>query len=285
MLCCQTHAESPPSTVTPAPAGEKSSRKTPPGYVGVSLKSDGAEIVIQKMQPGMPAARSGMLRLGDRIVSIAEKGQAPADARGKDMPTVLSMIKGSLGTEIRLVVSRVEKGERIEIEVNLTRGPLVDSVFSPGDLAPGWKTGKWIQGEPVEKLERGKVYLIECWATWCGPCVAGIPHLNDLHLKYKDRGLVVIGQNVAQKDELLVRKFVRSMGKKMTYRVVMDEMPATAVENSLSGTMLDAWIQPQVSQSPGIPTAFLVGKDGRMAWSGHPKDLDATTIETTLAAK
>src|SRR6478735_4808346 len=46
---------------------------------------------------------------------------------------------------------------------------------------------EWIQGSAPTAWEPGKLYLIECWATWCGPCVAAIPHVNELHRKYADK--------------------------------------------------------------------------------------------------
>ena len=55
---------------------------------------------------------------------------------------------------------------------------------------------EWIQGEGPKQWEDGKVYVFECWATWCGPCIAAIPHINELHEKYEDSGLRVFGIDV-----------------------------------------------------------------------------------------
>src|SRR5687768_18428561 len=69
-----------------------------------------------------------------------------------------------------------------------------------GSPAPKLQVGQWVQGEPVTTFERDKVYIVEFWATWCGPCRTTIPHLNKLHTKYKERGLIVIGQDVFERD-------------------------------------------------------------------------------------
>ena len=65
-----------------------------------------------------------------------------------------------------------------------------------GDPAPPMQVGRWVQGEAVRNFDGDKVYIVEFWATWCGPCVASIPHVDELHRKFKDKGLVVVGQNV-----------------------------------------------------------------------------------------
>src|SRR5512140_3275077 len=73
-----------------------------------------------------------------------------------------------------------------------------------GDPAPKLQTGKWIQGDPVKGFEKDKAYIVEFWATWCGPCRVSIPHLNEIHNKFKEKGLTVIGQDCWERDESLV---------------------------------------------------------------------------------
>src|SRR6266568_1760611 len=61
--------------------------------------------------------------------------------------------------------------------------------LKPGDLAPALTVTKWLQGRPVPKFEPGGVYVVEFWATWCGPCIAFMPHLAELQARYRDNGL------------------------------------------------------------------------------------------------
>jgi thiol-disulfide isomerase/thioredoxin len=145
-----------------------------------------------------------------------------------------------------------------------------------GDQAPALSTGKWIKGDPVTKFEKDKVYLVEFWATWCGPCVKSIPHLTELQAKYPK--LVVIGQNCMEKDQNVVKEFVHKQGEKMNYRVVLDDTSKDA-----AGVMNRSWLN-AIGQN-GIPFAFLVDQKGRLVWSGHPAALTNEMIETCLAGK
>ena len=65
-----------------------------------------------------------------------------------------------------------------------------------GDPAPKLCQGRYVQGEEVKEFESGKAYLIEFWGPWCIPCRYVIPHLNELHVQFKDKGLVVHRQAV-----------------------------------------------------------------------------------------
>src|SRR5687768_7019611 len=78
-----------------------------------------------------------------------------------------------------------------------------------GHPAPKLQVSKWVQGEPVKEFERDKAYIVEFWATWCGPCITSIPHLNEIHNKFKDKGLVVIGQDVWENKTEAVEPFIK----------------------------------------------------------------------------
>lgn len=59
----------------------------------------------------------------------------------------------------------------------------------------------WVLGEAPTAFEPGNVYRFECWATWCSPWVASIPHFNELHQKYDDKGLRVFDVNATARFE------------------------------------------------------------------------------------
>src|ERR1051325_9573722 len=62
-----------------------------------------------------------------------------------------------------------------------------------GDDAPEMKFERWIKGDSISALQKGTVYVIDLWATWCSPCIAGWPHLTAIQKKYKDKNVYVLG--------------------------------------------------------------------------------------------
>ena len=73
------------------------------------------------------------------------------------------------------------------------------------------------------KQYEGKGLLITFWATWCPPCVAEIPHLNDLYKKYKDQGIIILGLSIDNKKST-VQRFMKKT--KIHYPVAMSTKKA-----------------------------------------------------------
>lgn len=156
------------------------------------------------------------------------------------------------------------------------------SVFV-GSPAPALGMSEFVQGEAVKAFDSDHVYLMEFWATWCGPCIASIPHVSELQQKYADKGFVVIGQNVWERTRTMeethskVDPFLKKMEGKMNYRVALDDIS----EGPNNGKMAMNWMG--AAGKNGIPCSFLVGRDQKIAWIGHPMTLKEETIEAVLA--
>ncbi len=143
-----------------------------------------------------------------------------------------------------------------------------------GSVAPALEGVTWVQGDAVESMdEKGKLYIVECWATWCGPCIQIIPHMNNLHKKYADKGLVIVGMNVWEEGLEVSQKFVKEQGDGMAYRV--------AYSGGKESKFTSSWLE--ASKTNGIPTAFAV-RDGKIIFKGHPGGLNDKTIESMMAA-
>jgi cytochrome c biogenesis protein CcmG, thiol:disulfide interchange protein DsbE len=94
----------------------------------------------------------------------------------------------------------------------------------------------------LERL-RGKVVVIDFWASWCEPCRHSFPWLNAMQAKYGDRGLVVIGVNV-DRERADAERFLREVPA--TFRVVYDPSGALASRYDV----------------PGMPSSYIIGRNG-----------------------
>ncbi|MCH8853748.1 MAG: TlpA family protein disulfide reductase [Planctomycetes bacterium] len=140
-----------------------------------------------------------------------------------------------------------------------------------GDPAPALAVSDWVKGAPVEVKLAGDVQqsdrdvvVLEFWATWCGPCVAAIPHVTEMQQTYKDKGVRIVGVTAHDDNNTLemVEEFVKEQGDAMGYGVAFDK----------DGATYKAYMK--AAGQNGIPTTFILDRSGRVAWIGHPMNMD-----------
>ncbi|MGI9518841.1 MAG: redoxin domain-containing protein, partial [Pirellulaceae bacterium] len=148
-------------------------------------------------------------------------------------------------------------------------------ILTIGSVAPQLDIEHWVQDgkgkfQPVTKFEEGNVYMVEFWATWCGPCIASMPHLAELQNEYADQGLRII--SVSDEDLETVEEFLERDVRDeedMTYDDLTSNWSLTTdPDDSVSEDYMRA------AGQDGIPTAFVVGKTGHIEWIGHPMEID-----------
>jgi len=97
------------------------------------------------------------------------------------------------------------------------------NISLPDYPAPPIRVSAFLKGEPVTAFQKGQVYAIDFWATWCGPCRESIPHLTGLQKKYGDK-VRIVGVSVWELWEKDVELFVKEWGDRMGYTVAADRV-------------------------------------------------------------
>lgn len=156
-----------------------------------------------------------------------------------------------------------------------------DELLSVGSKAPELNIEHWINQsdhalKPVTKFQPGKIYVVEFWATWCGPCIQGMPHLAELQAEYAEKGVQIIG--VSSEDLETVEEFLaRPIPKRATDKVTKEQTFGDLTKGySLSCDPDESTEKSymQAAYQSVLPTAFIVGKDAKIEWIGHPENIN-----------
>ncbi len=161
-----------------------------------------------------------------------------------------------------------------EAESGVEAKPFEMPTLNIGDEPPAFKVDSWIKGTPISSFEKGNVYLIDFWATWCGPCIAIMPHLTELQSEHESDGLSVVGVSIwesgrdengnrtrihGEKQAKHVQAFVDKNDERMGYTV------------GTGGEFFETdWMG--AAHQNGIPTVMIVDRNSKIGWIGYGTD-------------
>ena len=133
---------------------------------------------------------------------------------------------------------------------NTTSGETGENPYPPAPEAILATENKDLEGNVLKFADfKGKVVLINLWATWCGPCRAEMPHLIEMQEKYKDKGFEVVGLDVDEESVEEINTFAKEM--KLNYKL------GYADQKTVSAFI-------KLTKLSGIPQTILINRDGRM---------------------
>lgn len=145
------------------------------------------------------------------------------------------------------------------------------ALLAAGTLAPDFTVEKWGGGDLKLSDYRGKVVIVDFWATWCGPCQQSMPHIEQVYKKTKDKNVVTLGVCVWDEKKAYEDWMPKNLSK---YTFLFGFDPAgRGAEN----------VAQKLYKVSGIPTTYVIDKEGKVAAAIVGFSPGDTRLEEALA--
>lgn len=218
---------------------EQTSRALRP-WLGVAMENEAqaGSVKVRHVVRGSPAEKAG-IKAGDRLVKV--------DGTRVATPTEVSRLVAMHAVGEVTTIALVRDAKDQTVRVTLAPFPTSDEMIRMdhlGAFAPAWKGVSQVSGTVPSSIGalRGRVVLLDFWATWCKPCRFVAPKLGALQARYGAQGLSVIG--IASEPREDVALFAQRTS--MSYAIGVDAKGETASAHSIGS----------------LPTLFVIDKRG-----------------------
>lgn len=231
--------------------------------IGVILRADGTNIVVNTILPDSPAAIQKGLKVGDRLLAVAQSNEPPVSLENIKLAQAISLIRGQTNTTVRLTVVSTGEDESSARVVSFVRGPIKElSAWGDGTLLTNGMKAPDLQmtnaaNQASERLSdySGKVIVLEFWATWCGPCQRKMAELQTYPDKFPDwKDKVVLIAASVDDDPAVLSKHLKAKGWWQTHNV---------------------WVGTGATKPyhvNAIPTAYIIDRSGKIV-TANPQSI------------